>query len=554
MNRGFSFVFCLVATVVIALVSCQPEVVRPVSGVSLSDTEIELKIGKEHQLKAIIRPHNATDPSLIWYSDNEGVATVSDNGLVAAFKEGSARIYVETVDGGFTASCLVNVVPSYIAVQSVSLDKDSLLIVIGQTDTLTATVLPDRATDKSVSWSSSNPGVVTVNNGIITTVGLGDAVITVTTTDLNLTAQCFVSVVEPFVAVVPMQAERLPDMISGRADHVMYVSNGQLVVAGGHVNGFEITTSAEYLDNGEWHSIGMNYTHDMGFSVVLADGRLMLGGGCSYGSGVGQSSGVEIYNPASHSFEVMPSMTTSRTLCHAVQMADGNVLVSGNWYASDSKELYMAADSQFVSKGFVSDQRSTPYILRSSADNAIIFGPSGNYGGGTSLKVDRYSGDSFSVDLFEQWRPVSLPVNWRSADCATANYSYLIAARNEAEELGIMKVEGESFSMLETELPIPQKDGDTRLIYSGLIFTDQEHNTAYLPAYNGSVEAPVYYVLKVDYSAPQAHLTLYKTAVLDAYASIWSMTMLPDGRLVACGGIFDSNYTPYQTVWAFKPF
>jgi len=536
------------------MVSCHPEVDKPVSGISLTESELILKTGQEHQLTAEIRPHNASDRSVIWYSDNERVATVSDKGLVAALKEGSARIYVETVDGGFTASCLVNVVPAYIAVQSVSLDKDSLLIVIGQTDTLTATVLPDRATDKSVSWSSSKPDVVTVNNGIITTVGLGDAVITVTTKDLNLTAQCFVSVVEPFVQVVTMQAERLPDMINGRADHIMYVSDGQLVVAGGHINGFETTTSAEYLDNGEWHSMTMNYTHDMAFSVVFADGRLMLGGGCSYGSGVGQSSGVEIYNPASHSFEIMPSMTTSRTLCHAVQMAGGDVLVSGNWYASDSKELYMATDSQFISKGTVSDQRSTPYILRSSADNAIIFGPSGNYGGSTSMTVDRYSGQSFTVDLFEQWRPVSLPVNWRSADCATADYSYLIAARNSDDELGIIKAEGESFSLLETELPIPQTDNGSKLIYSGLIFTDREHNTAYLPAYNGNVESPVYYILKVDYSQPQAHLTLYKTAVLEAYASIWSMTMLPDGRLVACGGIYDSNYTPYKTVWAFKPF
>lgn len=554
MNRGFSFVFCLAATVVMTLVSCKSEVDKPVSGVSISDTEIELKIGQEHQLTAILTPHNATDPSLIWYSDNERVATVSDAGLVAAFKEGSARIYVETVDGGYTASCLVNVEPAYIAVQSVSLDKDSLQIVIGKTDTLRATVLPDKATDNSVSWTSSDTAVVKVTDGVLNTVGLGDAVITVTTTDMNLTATCVVSVVEPFVAVVSMQADRLPDMINGRADHIMYVADGQLVVAGGHVNGFETTTTAEYLDNGQWHSMSMNYTHDMAFSVVTADGRLMLGGGCSFGSGVGQSSGVEIYDPASHSFKIMPSMNQARTLCHAVELAGGNVLVSGNWYASDSKELYSASDSMFVAKGAVSESRSTPYILPTAADNAIIFSPSGNYGGNTQLTVDRYDGGQFTVDLLNEWRPISLPVNWRPSDCATDLYSYLIAARNDKDELGIIKVDGESFSMLDTELPIPQTDGDAKLVYSGLIFTDREHKTAFLPAYNGRQEAPVYYILRVDYSQPQAHLTLYKTAVLDAYASIWSMTMLPDGRLVACGGIYDSNYTPYKTVWAFKPF
>jgi len=117
----------------------------------------------------------------------------------------------------------------------------------------------------------------------------------------------------------------------------------------------------------------------------------------------------------------------------------------------------------------------------------------------------------------------------------------------------VIKVEAESFSLLETELPIPMVCDDKTMQYSGQVFTDG-NGTAYLPAYNGSVLAPVYYVLKMDLKASPAKLTLYKTDVLDAYASIWSMTKLPDGRLVACGGIYDSNYTPYSTVWAFSPF
>ena len=97
-------------------------------------------------------------------------------------------------------------------------------------------------------------------------------------------------------------------------------------------------------------------------------------------------------------------------------------------------------------------------------------------------------------------------------------------------------------------------DSDNSIIYSGQIFTDQANQTAYLPGMNGDAEYPVYYILKVDYSVSPAKLTLYKTDVLDAYASIYCMTMLPDGRLVACGGITNSNYTPYSTVWAFSPF
>ena len=535
------------------ITACEPKDVS-VSGVSLDLTEFVLKTGRDTVLKATVTPNNATDKSVIWYSDNVRVATVNE-GSVKALEEGTARIFVETVDGAFTASCLVKVIPSYIAVESVSLDKDSIELLIGQTDTLTATVLPDRATNKSITWATGNPDVVTVQDGIITAVGLGDALVTVTTVDGELHAECYISVVEPYVAVKQMQAERLPDMLEARADHILFVANGQLTVAGGHVNGFTPTASAEYLENGEWHSMSMNYTHDMAFSVVYENGRMMLGGGCSYGSGVGQSSGVEMYDPESHSFATMPSMNYSRTLCHAVDMANGDVLVSGNWYASDTNEQYSSATGQFIETGAVSESRSTPYVMRSSADNAIIFGPIGNYGGSTSLIVDRYNGESFTVDLFEDWKPVSTPVNWRAADCAIGDYSYLIAARNEnTDQVGIIKVEGDSFSLLETELPIPMTDDYTTLIYSGQVFTDKENKTAYLPAYNGNIDAPVYYILKVDYSVSPAKQTLYKTAELDAYASIWSMTMLPDGRLVACGGIYNSNYTPYSTVWAFSPF
>lgn len=543
--------FAVVLTMML-ITACEPEDVS-VSGVSLDVSELVLKTGRDTVLTATVTPKNATDKSVIWYSDNVKVATVND-GSVKALEEGAARIYVETVDGAFTASCLVKVIPSYIAVGSVSLDKDSIELLIGQTDTLTATVLPQTATNKSITWESSNTNVVTVQNGIITATGLGDALVTVTTADGGLTAQCAVSVVEPYVAVMYMQAERLPDMINARADHIIFASGDQLVVAGGHVSEFSTTTSAEYLENGEWHSISMNHTHDMAFSVALRDGRLMLGGGCDSNYGVGQSSYVEIYDPQTHSFGNAPSMNNSRTLCHAVEVADGDVLVSGNWYSYDSNELYSSASGEFISQGSVSESRSTPYVLRSSADNAIVFGPTDNYGSANTIVVDRLKGDAYNVELFNTWRPYGVPVNWRSTDCAIADFSYLIMAKNDNDNPGIIKIERETFSLLETELPIPVTCADDELIYSGLVFTDKEHSVAYLPAYNGRTNGPVYYILKVDYSVTPAKLLLYKTDALDAYASIWSMTKLPDGRLVACGGIYNSNFTPYSTVLAFSPY
>ena len=531
---------------------CEKDTNIPVTGVNLSVSEFSIKVGRDTLLVATVSPNKATDASVIWYSDNPKVASV-ENGLVSANSCGKALITVETIDGEFTAFCNVTVIPDRIPVDSISLDRSEIKMMIGATDTLSVTVLPEDATDKTVTWSSSNTSVVSVNQGVITAVGLGQAVVTAAVADSGMEARCEITVVEPYILVKRMSAERLPDMLNARADHILFVADSQLVVAGGHVREFARTTTAEYYADGEWHSLSMNYTHDMAFSVMLSDGRMMLGGGCSSNSGVGQSSRVEIYDPASHSFTVAPSMNTARTLSHAVELAGGDVFVSGNWYAKDSKELYSATDSAFVDKGRVTENRCNPYVLRSAANDAIVFGEMSNYGDANTLVVDRLSGGSFSVELFNEWTPYGAPVNWRAKDCAIADYSYLILARNSNDEIGVIKVQGESFSLLETELPIPVTCDADALQYSGQIFTDNS-GYAYLPAYNGDDISPVYYVLKMDLKASPAKLTLYKTDVLDAYASIWSMTKLPDGRLVACGGIYNSNYTPYSTVWAFSPF
>ena len=362
----------------------------------------------------------------------------------------------------------------------------------------------------------------------------------------------------PELKVVAMEAERLPNMNIARGDQVVFVSNGQLVVAGGHVEGFETTNTAEYFDNREWHTIDMNYSHDMAFSVVFSDGRMMIGGGCPDGWGIGQSSAVEMYYPEKHAFAAMPSMTSERALTRAVEMADGNVFVSGNWYNSDSRELYSASENAFSSIGGVSEERSLPYILRSAENNAMVFGAMSNYGSSTSLIVDRYEGDPFEVELFKTWTPFALPVNWRAADCAIGDYSYLIAAKrydeNYNQEIGLIKVDGESFSLMDLEMPIPMEYDGVTLNYSGTVFTNKDKKEAYMPAWNGVIDAPVYFILKIDYSAAKGKLTLYKTETLKEYASITSMTMLPDGRLVAVGGVYDSNFHPYSTVWAFKPF
>lgn len=169
-----------------------------VAGVSLDKTEIVLVEGSNQTLTATVEPTNATNKGVTWSSDHEAVATVDQHGTVIARNGGKAIITVTTADGSKTATCTVNVrVHIGVPVQSVGLNKTELALEVNGTEKLKATVEPSDATNKNVTWSSSNPEVATVDNGVVTAVSVGEAIITVTTEDGSKTATCKVTVNAP---------------------------------------------------------------------------------------------------------------------------------------------------------------------------------------------------------------------------------------------------------------------------------------------------------------------------------------------------------------------
>lgn len=165
-----------------------------VTGVSLDQTAVTLEVSETVTLIATVEPADATNQTVGWVSGNESVATVNNSGLVTAVAPGTATISVITVDGSFMATCEVTVTDPTVAVTGVSLDQTSLALEPGETGTLVATVAPGDATDKSVSWTSSDAAVATVADGVVTAVADGTCTITVTTTDGGFTATCDVTV------------------------------------------------------------------------------------------------------------------------------------------------------------------------------------------------------------------------------------------------------------------------------------------------------------------------------------------------------------------------
>ena len=171
--------------------------VVPVESVSLDQTEYTFHtIGNTLQLKATVLPPDATDKGVEWSSDREDVATVDASGKVTAKSNGKATITVTTQDQGKTASCKITVAQW---VTSISLNQSSLTLNEGQEQTLTATVTPDNATDKTLTWTSSDEHIAKVDaNGKVTAVSKGTATIKATANDgSEISASCAVSVKNP---------------------------------------------------------------------------------------------------------------------------------------------------------------------------------------------------------------------------------------------------------------------------------------------------------------------------------------------------------------------
>lgn len=176
----------------LSLLSCKDdENDAPEITVRLDKTELALTIGETSSLTALVTPPLETiGQSVVWSSDNEAVATVSE-GTVTAVAVGQATV-TATV-GEKSATCVVTVSP--IVVRSVTLDEHAITLEVEGTQTLTATVLPDDATDPTVTWTSNDETIATVEAGVVTAVAAGTTVIRAVAGDAA--DSCVVTVVVP---------------------------------------------------------------------------------------------------------------------------------------------------------------------------------------------------------------------------------------------------------------------------------------------------------------------------------------------------------------------
>ena len=274
-----------------------------------------ISIGETSQLSVGYTPSDTNVKNVTFNSSNGSVATVSTTGLVTGIAQGSATITAtaEAKTGTVQATLVITVSP--IAVTSVALDQHSLSVKVNNTITLVATVAPTNATNKNVTWSSSDTTIATVSSaGVVTGKAAGTATITVTTVDQSKTDKCVVTVSGSesgsFLEDVIDNATTVGDL--GNTASSSWASNFTLRMTSGasytvHSMGTKSTSNAL-----QWNTNGFLYSTTSGgiissVSAVLASGKSIT----VYGSNTafsGNSGGTEI-GTISGSNTITPSET-----------------------------------------------------------------------------------------------------------------------------------------------------------------------------------------------------------------------------------------------------
>ena len=178
---------------------CMVTVRRPVTGISLSASTLNLTYRQTETLKVSITPRNATNQTVIWECSNTKVAKVTKSGLVTAVGSGTATITAITDDGGYSATCVVNV---NVPVTGLTLSAPASTVNVGNTVALQAATVPEGATNRGISYVSSDISVAKVSTtGVVTGIKAGTVTITAATNEGGFAKSVVLTVVDPVTSI-----------------------------------------------------------------------------------------------------------------------------------------------------------------------------------------------------------------------------------------------------------------------------------------------------------------------------------------------------------------
>ncbi|MBR1435584.1 MAG: leucine-rich repeat protein [Bacteroidales bacterium] len=169
--------------------------VIPVTAVEVSPSTLEMDINEKKTLSVVITPSDATDKEISWSSSSSSIVSVSESGEVTAISPGIATVVVQC--GAMKGVCSITVRDPFIPVSSITINPSSVRIPAGRKLDLSVAIEPSDATDKSVSWTSDNPSVATIENGTLTAVSEGTATISASSGEIKAICQVTVLAESP---------------------------------------------------------------------------------------------------------------------------------------------------------------------------------------------------------------------------------------------------------------------------------------------------------------------------------------------------------------------
>ena len=164
-----------------------------VTGIDVLE-QLDIPVNGTGTVAYSVLPENAYNKNVSFESADAGIAAVNANGVVTGVSAGETTITVTTEDGGFTGACTINVYNQ--AVTGVTIEPSEAELTVGSSTKLTATVLPENATNKNVIYSVDDESILSVDqNGKVNGLSLGTATVTVTTEDGGFTASAEITVI-----------------------------------------------------------------------------------------------------------------------------------------------------------------------------------------------------------------------------------------------------------------------------------------------------------------------------------------------------------------------
>ena len=356
------------------------------------------------------------------------------------------------------------------------------------------------------------------------------------------------------VTFSPLQYETLPDMQVARRGHVCFATaDGDIVAVGGHTTGFKLTTTAERLHNGAWESISISNPHDGAGYVTLPDGRVIICGGFSSGSGVGQSKPCDVYDPTTNTFTTTGSLNTARGFVTVVSTGVGNnVLASGNWYANDNTfELWNG--ETWTAFGEKTVPLNHPFMVSDGQGIVYVFGCRNNYSRLVPITVWRVNTNDQTAEVItetglEAYEEVCHGdyFSFQTSDSRI----FLMAKKKDETTLRLISFSAITGKATElAELPAAIPDVTDKIDYVPGIMVNEARKEAYIMGYYGKN------LVVLNYALETGKMTVFYGGPFDGAPS-WGMWALQPttNKIIFTGGSVSSNFDPITTCIAVTPY